>query len=425
VIPHYIVLYVLGIAVAIVAIAGWFAALFTGRLPAGLADFLVGWLRWSTRVLAYAGLLTDEYPPFTLADADYPVRLSAAPGRLNRLAVLFRIILALPAALLLSLLWYGVPLIGLVLWIIVLVTGTMPGAAYEAVAAVIRFGARFNGYFYLMSGTYPGGLFGDPADADEAATAGVPVTVSPGAEPAQPGAAQPAAPRPDAAQPNAAQPGDAAQEEDAAQPGNGQPAYAQPGYAQPGSAQPGAAHGEATATASWPADSQAWRLVLSSGARQLVRLFIIIGAVLLVGYIIVIVVATSQAGTDATRVNAINSVSAAHAKLSRQLSGLSQQITACQSQSAVLSCVTKLDEQAAQDFGAFASAVRSTPVPPSAVSAATRLEAVTGQVQSAFQQLGTATSPAQYRKIDTSAVVPAVDQFNSAYQDLGTALGAT
>src|SRR5207248_4534389 len=32
VIPHYIVLYALGIAVAIVAIIGWFAALFTGRL---------------------------------------------------------------------------------------------------------------------------------------------------------------------------------------------------------------------------------------------------------------------------------------------------------------------------------------------------------------------------------------------------------
>jgi hypothetical protein len=165
--------------------------------------------------------------------------------------------------------------------------------------------------------------------------------------------------------------------------------------------------------------------VLSRGAKQLVGLFIVIGAVLLVGYIIVIVAATSQAGTEATRVNAINSVSAAHAKLSRQLSGLSQQITACQSQSGVLSCVTKLDEQAAQDFGAFASAVRSTPLPPSAAAAAARLEAVTGQVQSAFQQLGTATSPAQYRQIDTSTVVPTVDEFNSAYQNLGAALGAT
>jgi len=412
VIPHYIVLYALGIAVEIVAVICWFAALFTGRLPDGLADFLVGWLRWSTRVFAYVGLLTDQYPPFTLTDADYPVRVSAAPGRLNRLAVLFRIILALPVAILVGILWSGVLLAGLVIWLIVLITGTMPGPAYQAVAAVVRFGARFYGYFYLMSGTYPGGLFGDPADADAAAAAAGPVAagpvaVSPGAEPAQPDAAAPAAPPLDAAQPPAAQPGEAVQ----------------PGYEQPAYAAPDAAH--RAATASWPADPRVWRLVLSSGAKQLVGLFIVLGSIVLVGYISVGVVAASHAATDATRVNAINSVSAAHAKLSRQLSGLSQQITACQSRSAVLSCVTKLDEQAAQDFGAFASAVRSTPVPPSAAAAADRLAAVTGQVQSAFQQLGTATSAAEYRKIDSNTVVPTVDQFNSAYQNLGVALGAT
>ena len=412
VIPHYIVLYALGIAVEIVAVICWFAALFTGRLPDGLADFLVGWLRWSTRVFAYVGLLTDQYPPFTLADADYPVRVSAAPGRLNRLAVLFRIILALPIAILVGILWSGVLLAGLVIWLIVLITGTMPGPAYQAVAAAVRFGARFYGYFYLMSGTYPGGLFGDPAAADAAAAAAGqvaagPVAVSPGAEPAQPDAARPAASPLDAAQPPAAQPGEAVQ----------------PGYEQSAYAAPDAAH--RAATASWPADPRAWRLVLSSGAKQLVGLFIVLGSIVLVGYISVGVVAASHAATDATRVNAINSVSAAHAKLSRQLSGLSQQITACQSRSAVLSCVTKLDEQAAQDFGAFASAVRSTPVPSSAAAAADRLAAVTGQVQSAFQQLGTATSAAEYRKIDSNTVVPTVDQFNSAYQNLGVALGAT
>src|SRR5206468_10968159 len=102
-----------------------------------------------------------------------------------------------------------------------------------------------------------------------------------------------------------------------------------------------------------------------------------------------------------------------------------QHIPAVQIQSALLSFVTNLDLQAAQDFSAFASAVRSTPVPPSAAAAADRLAAVTGQVQSAFQQLGTATSAAEYRKIDSNTVVPTVDQFNSAYQDLGVALGAT
>jgi len=67
VIPHYVVLAVLGIAVAFVTLIAWFAILITGRYPRGLFDFTVGTLRWTTRVSAYAVLLTtDRYPPFSL-----------------------------------------------------------------------------------------------------------------------------------------------------------------------------------------------------------------------------------------------------------------------------------------------------------------------------------------------------------------------
>jgi Domain of unknown function (DUF4389) len=40
--------------------------LFTARWPEGLRTFIVGIMRWSTRVNAYLYLLTDEYPPFSL-----------------------------------------------------------------------------------------------------------------------------------------------------------------------------------------------------------------------------------------------------------------------------------------------------------------------------------------------------------------------
>ena len=66
-IPHYVVLFVLGVAVVVVTIIAWFAILFTGTYPRGLFDFVVGVGRWSTRVWAYAFLLvTDTYPPFSL-----------------------------------------------------------------------------------------------------------------------------------------------------------------------------------------------------------------------------------------------------------------------------------------------------------------------------------------------------------------------
>ena len=66
-IPHYIVLFFLGIAVFVSVIIAWFAILFTGRYPRSLFDFVVGVYRWVLRVDAYAFLLvTDRYPPFSL-----------------------------------------------------------------------------------------------------------------------------------------------------------------------------------------------------------------------------------------------------------------------------------------------------------------------------------------------------------------------
>jgi hypothetical protein len=67
-IPHYIVLVFLGLAAIVCVIVAWFAILFTGRYPRGLFDFVVGVMRWTNRVTAYAFVLvTDRYPPFRLS----------------------------------------------------------------------------------------------------------------------------------------------------------------------------------------------------------------------------------------------------------------------------------------------------------------------------------------------------------------------
>ena len=66
-IPHYFVLFFLGIAAYVCVIIAWFAILFTGRYPKGLFEYIVGVGRWALRVQAYATLLiTDKYPPFSL-----------------------------------------------------------------------------------------------------------------------------------------------------------------------------------------------------------------------------------------------------------------------------------------------------------------------------------------------------------------------
>jgi hypothetical protein len=67
-IPHYIVLFFLGIGGIVVWVVAWFVILFTGRYPRPLFDYMVGVGRWALRVQAYAFLLvTDQYPPFRLS----------------------------------------------------------------------------------------------------------------------------------------------------------------------------------------------------------------------------------------------------------------------------------------------------------------------------------------------------------------------
>ena len=66
-IPHYILLFFLGIGVIFAVILAWFAILFTGRYPRPLFDFVVGVMRWGFRVDGYTLLLvTDKYPPFSV-----------------------------------------------------------------------------------------------------------------------------------------------------------------------------------------------------------------------------------------------------------------------------------------------------------------------------------------------------------------------
>jgi hypothetical protein len=52
--------------ITLLAIFAAVALLFTARYPRGIFDLVVGLNRWVFRVVAYAALMTDVYPPFRL-----------------------------------------------------------------------------------------------------------------------------------------------------------------------------------------------------------------------------------------------------------------------------------------------------------------------------------------------------------------------
>jgi len=172
VIPQVIVLFFVGIAAFFAIIAAWFVALFSGRLTGGLREFIAGVLRWVLRVQGYFFFLTDAYPPFSLGEEDtYPVRLAIPPPvELNRAAVLFRLLLAIPGLIVANVVGSGLAVVAVGSWFVLLVTGRLPVPLFEATRAALRYQARAYGYFSMLTPEYPWGVMGDgsslPADAD-------------------------------------------------------------------------------------------------------------------------------------------------------------------------------------------------------------------------------------------------------------------
>jgi hypothetical protein len=162
-IPHFMVLYALRSVDEVLAVISWFIIVFTGRLPDGIARVQAMFLRYQARVTLYAGFLQEEYPPFTYdtvsADAGdvsrLRVELQPELENRNRVTVGFRLILAIPQAIVLVALWIAAAVVFIIGFFAVLFTGHWPEGLRTFLLNVIRFQLRFEAYLFLLTDRYP------------------------------------------------------------------------------------------------------------------------------------------------------------------------------------------------------------------------------------------------------------------------------
>ena len=161
-IPHMIIARAMEYLAWALAIVSWFAILFTGKLPVGIANLQIMIIRYAARAHVYAGFLHDEYPPFEFQSTPAepggtPVDVAIQPQLedRNRLTVGLRFLWVIPAFLFV----FVIAIVGMLAWFAaffaVLFTGRWPEGLRSWALKLMRVGLRFEAYAILLTDEYP------------------------------------------------------------------------------------------------------------------------------------------------------------------------------------------------------------------------------------------------------------------------------
>ncbi len=156
-IPIMIWLAFYGLVAFVALVIAWFTLVITARYPAGLYDFVAGYVRLLTFANAYVALLCDSYPPFVGEGDGYPVQMTFA-GPLphySRAKAFFRVILAIPIVLLRYVIQMLLELAAFAAWFVILVLGRLPRGLFDVMVLANSYVARSDAYLFLLTETYP------------------------------------------------------------------------------------------------------------------------------------------------------------------------------------------------------------------------------------------------------------------------------
>ena len=126
--------------------------LFRQKYPRWWFDWNVALTKFSTRVGAYVGLLTDLYPS---TDEEQSVHIEIpypdVPKDLNRWFPLVKWLLAIPHYIVLACLGVAAIVCIVIAWFAILFTGRYPRGLFDFVVGVSRWGIRVDAYAFLLT----------------------------------------------------------------------------------------------------------------------------------------------------------------------------------------------------------------------------------------------------------------------------------
>jgi len=163
-----------------------------------------------------------------------------------------------------------------------------------------------------------------------------------------------------------------------------------------------------------------WQLVLTSAAKGLLVLFLVLGVVTYIFSAIRDAAIFNRASNVATVNNAIDELNSSYNTLHGNLTQFERAVADCDQN---LTCATRQDAMAGGYFSTFAHQLRETQEPPGAVSAANQLYSDATGLAQAYTQLGQAKNVAQYRATLTRTGLQQLgNSFDQDVNALGTAL---
>jgi hypothetical protein len=155
--------YGIGVAHA-AAFLGWFASLVRARMPHGLRDSVAWGVGYGAQFWAYLFLLTSRYPDSDpervlgeLPSRSDPISIEVEDDlRRSRLTVFFRLLLAFPHLVWLTLWGILSVFAAIASWAATLVRGRPPAALYRFLSAYLRYQTHVYAFISLVVNPFPG-----------------------------------------------------------------------------------------------------------------------------------------------------------------------------------------------------------------------------------------------------------------------------